>query len=124
MSAPCSVARLLGLGLLGAGTRSLHAPGAGPDDVDMSKVIGALGFHTERVSVQPRSSRPCGGRSTSIRQVARPMSSSPAASAPSTASGLDGARSETMPKLSGRLENAGAMCHHKTKEPEVRYEPA
>src|ERR1700736_5587985 len=35
----------------------------------------------------------------SIRQVALPISSSSAASTRSTASGLDGARSETMPKL-------------------------
>jgi hypothetical protein len=54
-----------------------------------------------------------------ITQVAWPISSASAASTPSTASGMDGARSETMPKLSGRLENAGAMCHHETKVPEV-----
>src|ERR1041384_4527056 len=34
-----------------------------------------------------------------MRQAARPISSSSAASTPSTASGSDGARSETMPKL-------------------------
>ena len=51
-------------------------PGAGPDELDMSKVIGALGFHTEGRASQSRSSRPCGGRSTSISQVARPISSS------------------------------------------------
>src|SRR5205814_183444 len=47
---------------------------------------------------RPKSSRPCGGRSTSIRQVVRPISSSSAASTPSTASGSDGG-SKTMPKL-------------------------
>src|SRR5439155_24547017 len=51
---------------------------------------------------QPKSSRPCGGRSTSIRRVARPISSSSAASTRSTASGSAEANeqgSETMPKL-------------------------
>jgi hypothetical protein len=33
----------------------------------------------------------------------------------SMASGLDGAQSETMPKLSGHLENAGTMCHDETQ---------
>ena len=34
---------------LGADVVKVEPPG-GPDEVDMSKVIGALGFHTERVS--------------------------------------------------------------------------
>src|ERR1700729_3921086 len=48
---------------------------------------------------RPRSSPPCGGGSTSMRQVARPISSSSAANTRSTANGSDAARSKTMPKL-------------------------
>src|SRR5262245_19762098 len=95
----------------GARTRSLHTPGAGPDEVDMSKVIGALGFHTERVS-EPAEVIPALRRTLNVNKSGRPayiefvLSSS---------AGLDGAQSETMPKLSGHLENAGTMCHDETQ---------
>ena len=105
--------------LLGARTRSLLTPGAGPDEVDMSKVIGALGFHTERVS-EPAEFIPALRRALDVNKSGRPayiefILSSSAASTPSMASGLDGAQSETMPKLSGHLENAGTMCHDETQ---------
>src|SRR5215470_12402408 len=91
----------------------------GPDEVDMSKVIGALGFHTERVS-EPAEVIPALRRALDVNKSGRPayiefILSSSAASTPSMASGLDGAQSETMPKLSRHLENAGTMCHDKTQ---------
>ena len=94
-------------------------PGAGPDELDMSKVIGALGFHTERVS-EPAEVIPALRRALDVNKSGRPayiefILSSSAASTPSMASGLDGAQSETMPKLSGHLENAGTMCHDETQ---------
>jgi thiamine pyrophosphate-dependent acetolactate synthase large subunit-like protein len=78
----------------------------------MSKVIGALGFHTERVS-EPAEVIPALRRALDVNKSGRPAYI--AASTPSIASGLDGAQSETMPKLSGRLENAGTMCHDETQ---------
>ena len=56
----------------------------GHDDVDMSKVIGALGFHTERVS-EPDRNHPgpaAEGARRRIRRAARPISSSSAAEHP------------------------------------------
>jgi hypothetical protein len=91
----------------------------------MSKVIGALGFHAERVSepaeVIPALRRAFDvGRPAYIEFVLR----SSAASTPSMATGLDGAQSATMPQLGGHLENAGTMCDDGPKEQEVRHEPA
>ena len=85
----------------------------------MSKVIGALGFHTERVS-EPAEVIPALRRALDVNKSGRPayiefILSSSAASTPSMASGLDGAQSDTMPKLSGHLENAGTMCHDETQ---------
>ena len=85
----------------------------------MSKVIGALGFHTERVS-EPAEVIPALRRALDVNKSGRPayiefILSSSAASTPSMAGGLDGAQSETMPKLSGHLENAGTMCHDETQ---------
>ncbi len=81
--------------LAGTGARSFTHQVLGPDEVDMSKVIGALGFHTERVQSEPgrRLARPCDGRSMSMRRAARHISSSSsAASSRSTVSGLDEAK--------------------------------
>ena len=57
--------------LLGARTRSLHTPVLGPDEVDMSKVIGALGFHTERVS-EPAEIIPALRRALDVNTSGRP----------------------------------------------------
>src|SRR5260370_37761730 len=43
----------------------------GPDEVDMSKVIGALGFHTERVS-EPAEIIPALRRARRIKAARRP----------------------------------------------------
>src|SRR5262249_32495816 len=91
---------------------------AGRQPRDMSKAIGALGFHTERVR-EPAEVIPALRRALDINKSGPAyiefILSSSAASTPSMASGLDGAQSETMPKLSGHLENAGTMCHDETQ---------
>src|SRR5262245_43185727 len=93
---------------LGPRTRS-------PDEVDLSKVIGALGFHTERLS-DPAEVIPALRWALDVNKSGRPaniefiLSSSAA-----NTNGLDGAQSETMPKLSGHLENADTMCHDETQ---------
>ena len=83
----------------------------------MSKVIGALGFHTERLS-EPAEVIPALRRALDVNKSGRSayiefILSSSAASTPSMASGL--AQSETMPNLRGHLENAGTMCHDETQ---------
>src|SRR5262245_23459273 len=100
---------------MGARTGSLHTPGAGPDEVDMSKVIGALGFHIEPVS-EPAEVIPALRRALDVNKSGRPayIEFILSLSAASTC-GLDGAQSETMPKLSGHLENADTMCHDETQ---------
>jgi hypothetical protein len=81
----------------------------------MSKVIGALGFHTEQVN-EPAKVIPALLRAIDVNKSGRPAYIEfICCQYPSMASGLDGAQSETMPKLSGHLENAGTMCHDETQ---------
>ena len=62
-------------------------------------MIGALGFHTERVS-QPGEVIPALRRALEVNASARPAYIQFICShTPSTASGLDAARNDTMPKL-------------------------
>ena len=77
----------------------------------MSKVIGALGFHTERVS-EPAEVIPALRRALDVNKSGRPAYIEFILF---ICCQLDGAQSETMPKLSGHLENAGIMCHDETQ---------
>ena len=72
----------------------------GPDEVDMSKVIGALGFHTERVS-EPAEVIPALRRALDVNTSGKPgvyrVHLLPVPGVRPV--GWTGARSETMPKL-------------------------
>jgi len=60
-----------GPGFWGAGHDPYTHQVMGPDDVDMSKVIGALGFHTERVS-EPADVIPALKRALAVNASGRP----------------------------------------------------
>jgi acetolactate synthase-1/2/3 large subunit len=71
----------------------------GPNEVDMAKVLGALGLHTERVH-EPSEVIPALQRALVANESSRPpILNTCAASTPCMANGLDGAWSDTMPTV-------------------------